>query len=121
MGRIEDVYQRREFHIGVVSALMFVTNCRYIGTNQLESECAILPLMFQCIGTLAFLLGSRLAATVVRVCQVLIVMGAAVSIVFSVVYIHDMLQCTVSILNAYALTAISIELRAVHSATSTST
>jgi hypothetical protein len=131
-GRLYEMYLRREAHKAVVIFLMFVTNCRYIGTNQPYAICAVLPLIFQCLGILVFLVGTRCnqhqipllpqsvsddspsrtttERTVLRVCHLSIYGGAAVSIILSMVYIHHLLQCTVSIVNAYTLVVIGVDL-----------
>ena len=117
MGRIHDAYQQREVHLGVVGTLMLVTNCRYIATNQPDAVCAILPLVFQCIGAVMLLVSARCSdsmSNAVRACQPLIVLGALVCTVLSVVHIYHLLQCTVSILNAYVLASLSTELWIFH-------
>ena len=114
MGRLHDAYQQREVHLGVVSFLVFVTNCRYIATDQPDAACAIVPLVFQCIGLLTFLVGSRSPDTrqsaLARVCHGSIVLGSTTSAVWSVVNVHHLLPCTVPILNAYVLGALATDL-----------
>ena len=113
MGRVYDLYQPRAVHIGLVSTLMLIINCNYIATDQPDAACAILPLVFQCLGALLLLFGRRVSGALVQACRILIGVGAATSTVLSVVYIHHMLQATVAILNAYALATMGIELGAV--------
>jgi hypothetical protein len=114
MSRFYELYNQRESHLVVFIFLMFVTNCRYIGTHQPDSICAIFPLLCQCMGIVAWASAVHCRHTVVRqvlrVCIGSIWLGAITSTVLSIVYIHHLLQCTVSILNAYALAVIGTDL-----------
>ena len=115
--RLQNTSQQREVHLGILGFLVFVTNCRYIAMHQPTVICAELPLVFQCFGLAMFAVEAgctRAHPETVKSLRTWVVLGlgigAATCAVLSLVHVHHLLQCTVSILNAYVLVVMALEL-----------
>ena len=111
MGRAIELYRQRDTHTSIVLFLLFLTNCRYASTRQPNPECAIVPLVFQCVGVLAFMYGTEGARQKsLRIVSGCIMTGAVAACILSCIHIHHLLQATVAILNAYILLVLGIDL-----------
>ena len=111
MERAVELYRQRETHASIIFFIMLITNCRYAGTGQPNLECAVLPMVCQGIGAVCFLCGTEGSRQRALKCSsASIGLVSVVMCILSCVHIHHLLQATVSVMNAYCLLVLAVDL-----------
>ena len=111
MERLRQLFHERETHFWTVFGIVFITNCRYIGSHQEPASCGVVPLVFSCVSILAFACGKQGSRHLaLRMAAAGVFVGGIVCTVLSCIHIHHFIAATVSILSAYVLFTVSIDI-----------
>ena len=111
MERVRELYNTRQAHFDLVFALVFVTDCRFLGSHQDHTVCAALPLVLQCLAVVAFAVSARGSRhPLLRALACAVFAGSVACLVLSIVHIKHVFAATVAIFNAYCRGVIGADL-----------
>lgn len=101
----------KEFHVGVLWLLLFVTNCRYLNEGQQDPQIAVFPLL---ITGVALVVGACVARGAqwrgLWLAALFVMMSGVSCFIVALVHLHHLLPCTLFSLNGLLFLSLAHEL-----------